>query len=320
MGGRRRRRLRLGSILTLFSLSQSEDNDLQQDIEDAESKKEDGSALEDEKRRRRKVTWCKYADERSVRPGEIVPDKVRQLMFCGGGGGEGEAEKEIVKEDDVPVDKEPEVAVEVPVGDPVDDDAAAAAEPVQTTHAPMSERQQMKMLMEMMEREEAEKGAGGRVECSAPLTTTTAATTASTAATTTTTTTTTNVNTNTSKTTNTINTTTTKTKTKTTKPSNPDPPSQDFVEVEAPVLPCSPLCPSCNRPLLPQALMFDESYSSHSFYQFDKFREWFEEVKRGSVGVSCVGEYQNIDLTLVFFQLLCRPTPLCLWAQASPSR
>ncbi|GMH50666.1 hypothetical protein TL16_g00838 [Triparma laevis f. inornata] len=66
---------------------ESEDNDLQQDIEDAESKKEDGSALEDEKRRRRKVTWCKYADERSVRPGEIVPDKVRQLMFCGGGGG-----------------------------------------------------------------------------------------------------------------------------------------------------------------------------------------------------------------------------------------
>lgn len=32
------------------------------------------------------------------------------------------------------------------------------------------------------------------------------------------------------------------------------------------------------RPLLPQALMFDEAYSSHQFYQFEKFRAWFKDA------------------------------------------
>lgn len=35
-----------------------------------------------------------------------------------------------------------------------------------------------------------------------------------------------------------------------------------------------PLCPSCSRPCLPQALLFDEGYHSHSFYQFEKMEEW----------------------------------------------
>lgn len=34
-----------------------------------------------------------------------------------------------------------------------------------------------------------------------------------------------------------------------------------------------PLCPSCSRPCLPQALLFDEGYHSHGFYQLEKIEE-----------------------------------------------
>ena len=50
------------------------------------------------------------------------------------------------------------------------------------------------------------------------------------------------------------------------------------VEVQAPELPSEPRCPKCDSPLLPQALMFDESYSSHDFYNFDKFSSWFSKA------------------------------------------
>eukprot|EP00520_Triparma_pacifica_P015352 CAMPEP_0118653864 /NCGR_PEP_ID=MMETSP0785-20121206/12060_1 /TAXON_ID=91992 /ORGANISM="Bolidomonas pacifica, Strain CCMP 1866" /LENGTH=366 /DNA_ID=CAMNT_0006546439 /DNA_START=114 /DNA_END=1211 /DNA_ORIENTATION=- len=74
--------------------------------------------------------------------------------------------------------------------------------------------------------------------------------------------------------------------TTTSSPSSPSSPSsttkkkkkknkEEFDEVEAPELPSPPLCPTCRGPLLPQALMFDESYSSHEFYEFDKFASWF---------------------------------------------
>ncbi|GMI33169.1 hypothetical protein TrRE_jg4889 [Triparma retinervis] len=53
---------------------------------------------------------------------------------------------------------------------------------------------------------------------------------------------------------------------------------EEFNEVEAPELPSAPLCPNCSSPLLPQALMFDESYSSHEFYEFDKFASWFSKA------------------------------------------
>jgi NAD-dependent SIR2 family protein deacetylase len=53
---------------------------------------------------------------------------------------------------------------------------------------------------------------------------------------------------------------------------------EEFDEVEAPELPSAPLCSNCSSPLLPQALMFDESYSSHEFYEFDKFASWFTKA------------------------------------------
>mmetsp|Transcript_5991 Transcript_5991/g.8793 ORF Transcript_5991/g.8793 Transcript_5991/m.8793 type:complete len:384 (-) Transcript_5991:71-1222(-) len=35
-----------------------------------------------------------------------------------------------------------------------------------------------------------------------------------------------------------------------------------------------PLCPSCSRPCMPQSLLFDEGYHSHSYYQFEKIEDW----------------------------------------------
>jgi NAD-dependent deacetylase len=39
-------------------------------------------------------------------------------------------------------------------------------------------------------------------------------------------------------------------------------------------LPSAPRCPFCNNLALPQALLFDEGYHSHSFYEFAKMEEW----------------------------------------------
>jgi NAD-dependent SIR2 family protein deacetylase len=39
-------------------------------------------------------------------------------------------------------------------------------------------------------------------------------------------------------------------------------------------LPAAPRCPFCNNLALPQALLFDEGYHSHSFYEFAKMEEW----------------------------------------------
>lgn len=39
-----------------------------------------------------------------------------------------------------------------------------------------------------------------------------------------------------------------------------------------------PLCP-CGRPLAPQALLFDEGYHSHTFYQFDRMESWISNAK-----------------------------------------
>jgi NAD-dependent SIR2 family protein deacetylase len=39
-------------------------------------------------------------------------------------------------------------------------------------------------------------------------------------------------------------------------------------------LPETPYCPSCGNDLAPQALLFDEGYHSHDFYQFQKMEEW----------------------------------------------
>jgi len=40
------------------------------------------------------------------------------------------------------------------------------------------------------------------------------------------------------------------------------------------ILPSAPLCPGCGKACLPQALLFDEGYHSHDFYQFQKMEQW----------------------------------------------
>lgn len=40
-----------------------------------------------------------------------------------------------------------------------------------------------------------------------------------------------------------------------------------------------PCCPACAAPCLPQALLFDEEYESHSFYQYRKARRWLASAK-----------------------------------------
>jgi NAD-dependent SIR2 family protein deacetylase len=39
-----------------------------------------------------------------------------------------------------------------------------------------------------------------------------------------------------------------------------------------------PACPDCRRPVLPQSLLFDELYESHSHYSWDKCLNWMEEA------------------------------------------
>jgi len=39
----------------------------------------------------------------------------------------------------------------------------------------------------------------------------------------------------------------------------------------------TPHCPQCKKPILPQSLLFDERYESHSFYQWDNARDWMRE-------------------------------------------
>ena len=40
-----------------------------------------------------------------------------------------------------------------------------------------------------------------------------------------------------------------------------------------------PRCPACGAPSLPQALLFDEEYESHSYYQYRKARRWLGDAK-----------------------------------------
>jgi NAD-dependent SIR2 family protein deacetylase len=40
-----------------------------------------------------------------------------------------------------------------------------------------------------------------------------------------------------------------------------------------------PKCPFCNNILAPQALLFDEGYHSHDFYEFQKMEDWLAEAE-----------------------------------------
>jgi len=39
-----------------------------------------------------------------------------------------------------------------------------------------------------------------------------------------------------------------------------------------------PLCPLCNKATLPQSLLFDEDYDSHSFYRWEEAQSWMESA------------------------------------------
>ena len=53
-------------------------------------------------------------------------------------------------------------------------------------------------------------------------------------------------------------------------------------------LPDVPRCPVCDSNLLPQALLFDEGYHSHSYYQFERAEEWMEDCDAlVLIGTSC---------------------------------
>ena len=41
----------------------------------------------------------------------------------------------------------------------------------------------------------------------------------------------------------------------------------------------APMCPYCKNTLAPQALLFDEGYHSHDFYEFQKMEEWLAEAE-----------------------------------------
>lgn len=40
-----------------------------------------------------------------------------------------------------------------------------------------------------------------------------------------------------------------------------------------------PRCPGCDRPCLPQSLLFDEGYHSHAFYKFQTMEKWIAECE-----------------------------------------
>ena len=40
-----------------------------------------------------------------------------------------------------------------------------------------------------------------------------------------------------------------------------------------------PMCPHCGVVASPQVLQFDESYESHSFYQWEKLNNWMQEAE-----------------------------------------
>lgn len=46
------------------------------------------------------------------------------------------------------------------------------------------------------------------------------------------------------------------------------------VEPEPAPMAHPPPCPRCQRPCMPQALLFDEDYGDHAFYEFERLQEW----------------------------------------------
>jgi len=45
-----------------------------------------------------------------------------------------------------------------------------------------------------------------------------------------------------------------------------------------PFLTVAPVCPFCRSPVMPQSLLFDEGYHSHSFYECERIEDWLAEA------------------------------------------
>ncbi|CAM9597837.1 unnamed protein product [Chrysoparadoxa australica] len=64
-------------------------------------------------------------------------------------------------------------------------------------------------------------------------------------------------------------------------------------EVDGAVLTSPPLCPKCKAPVPPLALMFDEDYDSHSFYQFEDAQSLMADMK----ALMLVGTSRSVTIT-----------------------
>jgi NAD-dependent SIR2 family protein deacetylase len=58
----------------------------------------------------------------------------------------------------------------------------------------------------------------------------------------------------------------------------------------------TPKCPYCGNPVAPQALLFDEGYHAHDFYQFRRMEEW---IAKAEVIVFCGTSFSGVTLTEV---------------------
>ena len=66
-----------------------------------------------------------------------------------------------------------------------------------------------------------------------------------------------------------------------------------------------PVCPDCSDPLLPQALLFDEEYSSHPYYEWDAANDWIEDA----CAIVFVGTSFSVGLTHIALEASRKKKP-----------
>ena len=68
-----------------------------------------------------------------------------------------------------------------------------------------------------------------------------------------------------------------------------------------------PDCPSCQKPMCPNTLLFDEDYSDHKSYRFEEARDWLEE----SDAVVFVGTSFSVSITDIALDILKENNEQC---------
>ena len=71
----------------------------------------------------------------------------------------------------------------------------------------------------------------------------------------------------------------------------------------------APTCPQCTHPLLPQALLFDEQYSSHPFYEWDAANDWINDA----CAIVFVGTSFSVGVTGTALEASRKKTPAALF-------